>query len=74
MPLQPSKLVWWKIILGLFLVYVQINNLLTMSNLFKANSVATRLGEVVAWVAILMLGCWLVYAGIEPMRRKTPDL
>ena len=71
MPTQSQKAVWWKIIVGMSLIIIEIKNqLFPSANLLKANDVPKQLGMYVAMVAIVGVGCWLVYSGIKPIRPK----
>jgi hypothetical protein len=69
---QSQKPVWWKVILGLVLILVEINNHTHPApNLLKANNLGEQAGMNVAMVAIIAVGCWLVYSGAKPLWRKT---
>ena len=69
---QTQKPVWWKVILGLVLIFVEINNRIhPSSNLLKADNVGQQVGMDVAMFAIIAVGCWLVYSGAKPVWRKT---
>ena len=69
---QPPKPVWWKVILGLVLIFVEINNHMhPASNLLKADNAGEQAGMNVAAVIIIAVGCWLVYSGAKQVWRKT---
>jgi hypothetical protein len=69
---QNQKPVWWKVIVGLLLIFVEINNHINPApNLLKANSPSEQVGMNVVMLALIALGCWLVYSGSKPLWRKT---
>jgi hypothetical protein len=70
---QSQKPVWWKIILGLVVVYIEIHNWVSPApNLLKASNPAQQVGMDIAMVAIIAVGCWLIYSGAKPALRKIP--
>ena len=71
MPTQSHQLVWWKVIIGMLLILVEVkNHILPSANLLKANNEGQQLGMYIAMVALIGRGCWLVYSGIKPICRK----
>ena len=72
MPIQPEKPVWWKIILGVVLLLIEFkNHVFPSAGLLKASNAGEQVGMYIAMIAIIALGCWLVYSGIKPSLRKT---
>ena len=72
MPHQSQKPVWWKVILGLVLVYVEIHSHVSPApNFLRATNQAQQTGMDIMMVAIIVVGCWLVYSGAKPLWRKT---
>ncbi len=72
MPGESQKPVWWKILVGLVLLYVEIKNHFSQApNLMKARDPAEQLGMNIAMGFFIALGCWLLYSGIKPVWRKT---
>ena len=68
---QRQEPVWWKVIVGLLLIFIEIkNHIAPATNLLKADNEGEQIGMNVAMVALIILGCWLVYSGIKPMWRK----
>jgi len=68
---MPQKLVWWKVILGAVLIYVEINNRVHPApNLLKAANSGEQIVMNITGVAIVAVGCWLIYSGIKPLWRK----
>ena len=60
MPIQPEKPVWWKIIIGVVLILIEVkNHLFPSADLLKANNAGEQVGMYIAMVAIIALGCWL---------------
>jgi len=71
MPTQSHQPVWWKVIIGMLLILVEVkNHILPSANLLKANNEGQQLCMYIAMVALIGLGCWLVYSGIKPICRK----
>jgi uncharacterized membrane protein YecN with MAPEG domain len=69
---QAQKPVWWKVIVGLLLIFVEINSRIHPApNLLKADSPGEQIGMDVTMVALIAVGCWLVYSGARPLWRKT---
>jgi hypothetical protein len=69
---QNQKPVWWKVIVGSLLIFVEINNHINPApNLLKANGPSEQVGMNVVMLALIALGCWLVYSGAKPLWRKT---
>lgn len=72
MPAQTQKPVWWKVILGLLLILVEINSRIHPApNLLKASNPGEQVGMNATMLAIIAVGCWLVYSGVKPLWRKT---
>ena len=58
--------------MGMLLIFVEVRNHVHPSaNLLKANNQAEQTGMYVTMVALVLLGCWLVYSGVKPVWRKT---
>lgn len=73
MSMQSPKPIWWKVILGLVLVYTEIHNHASPApNLLRADNAAEQVGMNVAMIVIILVGCWLIYSGVRPLWRKTP--
>ena len=69
---QSQKPVWWKVILGLLLIYVQIHShFYPAPNLLKADNPAQQTGMNIVMGLIIAVGCWLVYSGTKPVWRNT---
>jgi hypothetical protein len=74
LPYQPQKPVWWKIIVGLLLVYAEVAQYFPgelASSLLRAPHSFQQIGMNAVMVILIAVGCWLVYSGIKPARRKT---
>jgi len=72
MPPQLQKPIWWKVIVGLLLIFIEVNNRIhPAANLLKADNQGEQVGMNIAMVAVIALGCWLVYSGVKLMWRKT---
>ena len=72
MPTQSGKLVWWKIILGILLIFIEVkNHLFPTADLLKADNQTQQAGMYFMMVVLVVLGCWLVYSGIKPIWRKS---
>ena len=72
MPTQSQQPVWWKVIVGMLLILVEVkNHVFPSANLLKANNEGEQLGMYFVMVVLIGLGCWLVYSGIKPIWRKT---
>jgi len=68
---ESQKPVWWKVILGLVLIFVEIHShFYPAPNLLKADNPAQQTGMNIAMVLIIAAGCWLVYSGAKPVWRK----
>jgi len=69
---QVEKPIWWRIVVGSLLVIAEIkNHVAPAPNLLKASNEAQQQGMYIASVAIILLGCWLIYSGVKPVWRKT---
>lgn len=68
---QSQKPVWWKVISGLVLIFIEIkNHIHAAPNLLKADNLGQQVGMNAAAVALIAVGCWLVYSGAKPVWRK----
>ena len=63
-----TKLVWWKLIFGVSFVSSSIYNLFWRKPL-TGNSFWV-VGTPALEVFLLVLGAWLIYSGIAPLRHK----
>lgn len=71
--IQSPRPVWWKVILGLVLIIVEIHSHVSpAANLLKASNHTQQVGMDVTALLIVLLGCWLVYSGTKPVWRKSP--
>jgi uncharacterized membrane protein YecN with MAPEG domain len=69
---QTQKPVWWKVMVGLLLIFVEIDSRIHPApNLLKADNPGEQIGMDATMVAIVAVGCWLVYSGARPLWRKT---
>ena len=72
MPPQRQEPVWWKVVVGLLLIFIEVkNHIHPAANLLKADNQGEQIGMNTVMVALIVLGCWLVYSGIKPMWRRT---
>ena len=72
MPDQLRRPIWWRVILGLVLVFGEVHgHVIPARNLLKASNDAQQFGMNIAAVVIILVGCWLVYSGGKPLWRKT---
>ena len=56
----------------MLLIFVEVRNHVHPSaKLLKATNQAEQTGMYVTMVALVLLGCWLVYSGVKPVWRKT---
>ena len=57
--------------MGILLILVEVKNHVRPSaNLLKANNQGEETGMYLTMVALILLGCWLVYSGVKPVWRK----
>jgi len=71
-PLGPPKPVWWKVVVGSVLILAELGN---MAALLQYPPVGNRdeiLGMEAMGVIILLVGVWLIYSGVTPLRGKKP--
>jgi hypothetical protein len=67
-----QKPVWWKILMGLWLIYINISNYINPGpNLAKAANQIEQNGMNAAPLIFISIGCWLVYLGMRPVRRTS---
>jgi hypothetical protein len=72
MPHSPDRPVWWKVIVGSLLLFIEIDNHVHPApNLIKAETPGEQAGMYMAMAGLIALGCWLLYSGTKPMWRKT---
>jgi hypothetical protein len=70
---QLPKPVWWKVILGLVIIYVAVDSYINPApNMLRANNQSEEFGMFVGAIVTVTLGIWLVYSGAKPFWRKTP--
>lgn len=68
---KPQKPIWWRVIVGLMLIFIEVKNYIhPAANLLKANSPGEQAAMNGTMVALIVLGCWLVYSGVKPVWRK----
>jgi hypothetical protein len=68
---QPPKPIWWRVIVGLLLIFIQIKSRIDpANNLLKASNSGEQAAMNGTMVALIILGCWLVYSGVKPLWRK----
>ena len=68
---QAEKPIWWRIVVGSLLVIIEVkNHIAPAPNLLKASNEGEQVGMYVGMVAIIVLGCWLIYSGTKPVWRK----
>ncbi len=63
--------VWWKIIVGTLLVYINVKHLIFPgTRAFQpSNPTQATTMLIVAW-ALLLLGAWLVFSGVRPTHKS----
>jgi hypothetical protein len=70
-PLKPQKPIWWRVILGSFLIFTTINNRVNPApNLLKARNATQQTAMNVTAVVIAAVAIWLLISGIRPVWRK----
>jgi len=67
-PLAP-KPVWWKVIVGGLLVLSEIGSICGRARALTGNRDQVQ-GMQAMEVILLLLGCWLIYSGTQPLRSK----
>jgi hypothetical protein len=68
---QPPKPIWWRVIVGLLLIFIEIKSRIDPApNLLKASNSGEQAAMNGTMVALIILGCWLVYSGVKPLWRK----
>ena len=68
---QAEKPIWWRIVVGSLLVIIEVkNHIAPAPNLLKASNEGEQVGMYVVMVALIVLGCWLIYSGAKPVWRK----
>jgi len=71
LPTQLQRPVWWRIIVGALLIFVEVkNNIHPAANLLKASTPGEQLVMNFAMATLIAIGCWLVFTGIAPFFRK----
>lgn len=69
--LKPPKPIWWRVILGGFLIFTSINNRLNPApNLLKASNATQQAAMNVTAVVVAIVAIWLVISGVRPVWRK----
>jgi hypothetical protein len=75
MPAAGPSYTWWKIILGSFLIFINVKLLLfPQTRTFQADNSAQSVGMFIATAAMILLGGWLLISGVQAGRRKPPFL
>jgi hypothetical protein len=68
---QTEKPIWWRIVVGSLLVIIEVkNHIAPAPNLLIASNVGQQAAMYGVMVAIIVLGCWLIYSGAKPVWRK----
>ncbi len=68
---QPQKPIWWRVVVGMILIFIEVKNYIHPApNLLKANNPGELAAMNGTMVALIVLGCWLVYSGVKPVWRK----
>jgi len=64
-----SRVVKWKVVAGLLLVFVNLNNLLNRPRqAFQAGNPDQQQGMEAMAIALVVIGVLLVYSGTKPLR------
>jgi hypothetical protein len=74
-PMLPEKksFTWWKIILGLLLLWTTLTRLFApQTRPFQPTNSAQGLGMFMVDCVIILLGGWLVMSGVRAGLRKPP--
>lgn len=74
LPYQSQKPVWWKITVGVLLIYTEVSQFFPgdlASSLLRAPHSFLPIEINALMVILIAVGCWLVYSGIKPAPRKT---
>jgi hypothetical protein len=73
-PLKPQKPIWWRLIAGSLLLYVEINNHLNPApNLLKASNSDQQLGMNAMAVILVITAIWLIVTGTRPVWRRNSN-
>lgn len=64
-----SKPIWWKVVVGGLLVFVEISNIFGRAQPLTGNRDQIE-GMKAMEVVLLFVGAWLIYAGTKPLRVK----
>ena len=68
-----SSYTWWKIILGAFLIVINVRLIVfPETQTLKADNASQELGMMVMGGAMILLGGWLLISGIQAGRRSPP--
>jgi len=68
---QTEKPIWWRIVVGSLLVIIEVKNRIAPApNLLKASNEGQQGAMYGVMVAVIVLGCWLIYSGAKPVWRK----
>jgi hypothetical protein len=71
-PTGPSY-TWWKIILGSFLIFINVKLLLfPQARALQADNFAQSVGMFAVTAAMILLGGWLLISGVRAGRPKPP--
>lgn len=69
--LKPQKPVWWRLIVGALLLYIEINNHLNPApNLLKASNADQQVGMNAMAIILVAIAIWLIVTGIRPIWRR----
>jgi len=65
-----KKLIWWKIIIGALLVYIELKHLLfPAARAFQPESSREAAIMMLVEFALLLFGAWLIFSGGKGERR-----
>jgi drug/metabolite transporter (DMT)-like permease len=66
-----SKVVWWRVVLGVMLIAMQaLSHVAPSPDRFLPANAAQASGAVIANVFVIVLGLWLIASGIRPKARQ----
>jgi hypothetical protein len=68
---KTQKPTWWKVILGGLLVLAEIGSIFGRAQSLTGNP--NEVAGMIEKVALILVGAWLIHAGMKPLQAKKPD-